>query len=504
MGLRFKLSFAEDYLEISGKRALHLVCWAEEPASERMLYSFDVSLYSTEKKYQHSWQNVQMPAGSTQVSIPFVPPLDWVEDFTENTGNLAHADACGLFQATMTAHYTGYAGSVQFTHDYTGYAAQMPGGVPASLTPVVQRVAMQAADGVVPPDWGVWVQGKSVVRLTAEAAGVRGSRIVSWQFGSGQEQAEPAAELPLTESGRVTIPVTVTDSRLRRATKDVFLEVLPYQPPRLTEISSFRCKPDGTPAENGTAFLPRYRMEASLLDGWNRLQVVCRWKKVTENAYGMARAPVSGQAMEAGLTPETSYDVKYTVSDVFHTIDYFDYISSTVYLLHFLKGGTGIAVGKAAERGNLFDVGLESMFRRDVTAGGNLTVQGQLKLNQTDVSTALQQLSSVQTAAVRCLPSLTEVTENTAVRCGHLAICRMAGLLVNGDQPPYEGENYPVAQLPQGYFSSRHLPVVVASQNGKPCTGYVTAQGQVVVTPAQRSEERRVGKECRSRWSPYH
>ena len=24
------------------------------------------------------------------------------------------------------------------------------------------------------------------------------------------------------------------------------------------------------------------------------------------------------------------------------------------------------------------------------------------------------------------------------------------------------------------------------------------------VCPAQRSEERRVGKECRSRWSPYH
>ena len=24
------------------------------------------------------------------------------------------------------------------------------------------------------------------------------------------------------------------------------------------------------------------------------------------------------------------------------------------------------------------------------------------------------------------------------------------------------------------------------------------------MTPAERSEERRVGKECRSRWSPYH
>ena len=26
----------------------------------------------------------------------------------------------------------------------------------------------------------------------------------------------------------------------------------------------------------------------------------------------------------------------------------------------------------------------------------------------------------------------------------------------------------------------------------------------VITTPAERSEERRVGKECRSRWSPYH
>src|SRR3712207_8492661 len=26
----------------------------------------------------------------------------------------------------------------------------------------------------------------------------------------------------------------------------------------------------------------------------------------------------------------------------------------------------------------------------------------------------------------------------------------------------------------------------------------------VMITPPRRSEERRVGKECRSRWSPYH
>src|SRR6516164_10173133 len=40
------------------------------------------------------------------------------------------------------------------------------------------------------------------------------------------------------------------------------------------------------------------------------------------------------------------------------------------------------------------------------------------------------------------------------------------------------------------------LPVVLHA-------GRVVAEGEVVLV-AERSEERRVGKECRSRWSPYH
>ena len=35
-------------------------------------------------------------------------------------------------------------------------------------------------------------------------------------------------------------------------------------------------------------------------------------------------------------------------------------------------------------------------------------------------------------------------------------------------------------------------------------SAYVTAHSQFRVVKAERSEERRVGKECRSRWSPYH
>src|SRR6476660_7171060 len=35
-------------------------------------------------------------------------------------------------------------------------------------------------------------------------------------------------------------------------------------------------------------------------------------------------------------------------------------------------------------------------------------------------------------------------------------------------------------------------------------TAYATALGEELTHPNMRSEERRVGKECRARWSPYH
>ena len=58
------------------------------------------------------------------------------------------------------------------------------------------------------------------------------------------------------------------------------------------------------------------------------------------------------------------------------------------------------------------------------------------------------------------------------------------------------------------------LPVVIDIESGgfNPATDALLEIAAVLITmepdgtlrPAARSEERRVGKECRSRWSPYH
>ena len=68
-----------------------------------------------------------------------------------------------------------------------------------------------------------------------------------------------------------------------------------------------------------------------------------------------------------------------------------------------------------------------------------------------------------------------------------------------------------VCPTPLLYFALFTLPVgggvmVTASHNPPEYNGFKLSIGKASMHGAdiQRSEERRVGKECRSRWSPYH
>ena len=61
-----------------------------------------------------------------------------------------------------------------------------------------------------------------------------------------------------------------------------------------------------------------------------------------------------------------------------------------------------------------------------------------------------------------------------------------------------------VTKLPEGYRAGcRHIERIHAVAHGNE-DGIITARNGIVGQAITRSEERRVGKECRSRWSPYH
>ena len=67
-----------------------------------------------------------------------------------------------------------------------------------------------------------------------------------------------------------------------------------------------------------------------------------------------------------------------------------------------------------------------------------------------------------------------------------------------------EGDRLLVNRLPTDEGKTFHPDVLFTGGNGKPnLSPRIQVTAKVVGSPF-RSEERRVGKECRSRWSPYH
>src|SRR2546427_8201444 len=78
----------------------------------------------------------------------------------------------------------------------------------------------------------------------------------------------------------------------------------------------------------------------------------------------------------------------------------------------------------------------------------------------------------------------------TGVQTCALPICELAVLLAA------HGARDKDAQVADAVMRSEDDGLVVG--------GNVLVVAVQVGDPAQRSEERRVGKECRSRWSPYH
>ena len=67
------------------------------------------------------------------------------------------------------------------------------------------------------------------------------------------------------------------------------------------------------------------------------------------------------------LNTEFSYDVEYVLRDAFSTITYIDYVSTAIYLMHFLHGGRGVAFGQKATLENTLDCAFKALFRDDVT-----------------------------------------------------------------------------------------------------------------------------------------
>ena len=92
-----------------------------------------------------------------------------------------------------------------------------------------------------------------------------------------------------------------------------------------------------------------------------------------------------------------------------------------------------------------------------------------------------------------------------------LAACTSTGILYPERQPHSSSSSLETIEVTNTLIifydpetGSERLMNAVREYGAKIVYEYRNFNGIAIKLPAERSEERRVGKECRSRWSPYH
>ena len=236
--------------------------------------------------------------------------------------------------------------------------------VPATVKPTIASLGVTRVDGTVPTGWGIYVQSKSKATLTINgAAGSYGSTISSYSIsGGGFSSTESSFTTGfLTTSGTITFTAKVTDSRGRVSdAKTVSISVVAYAAPSFTDYLSQRAISNGTANDDGTYIRSIISYSYSSCGNKNTLTRATYYKKSSASTWTNANKSFSSDTAfvfgGGAISTESSYDVKYTITDAFTTVTIYDTVSTAAVLMDFKAGGKGIAIGKVAEKDNVVEI----------------------------------------------------------------------------------------------------------------------------------------------------
>lgn len=148
---------------------------------------------------------------------------------------------------------------------------------------------------------------------------------------------------------------------------------LSYVKPRLTNLAVARCNSSGTATSDGAY--------AKVSFGWatdvSVSSIEIDYKLATETSWSdpipVSASGTSGtvnQVIGGGnLSTDSQYNIRVTITDSDGSTSQTRLLSSMIYCLDFLKGGKGVAVGKAAEKENFLDVYWQTHFDKPIMTG---------------------------------------------------------------------------------------------------------------------------------------
>ena len=286
-------------------------------------------------------------------------------------------------KGTITIGLNTYNGSTQIGGTQT---VNLNITIPASVAPSVSTIAIsETVSGL--SNFG-YVQTKSKLKIVASASGSYGGSIRSYVYNigsqsySGLENTYTMGE-EVRDSGTVAVTVTATDSRGRTVSKTVSITVLAYSPPQITHFECIRCgDANGSANTNGQYLKVTFGYSVSPLNNKNQANHLLKYSVYDDGKWGGLTSGTeythSGTYISATaiLNTASTYQIGLVVTDSFGTASFYKEIGTAVRLLSYIVKRFAIAIGKIPEIDNIFDVALETIFRKKVTTNSDLQVNG--------------------------------------------------------------------------------------------------------------------------------
>lgn len=292
-------------------------------------------------------------------------------------------------KGTITIGLNTYNGSTQIGGTQT---VNLNITIPASIAPSVSAIAVsEAASGL--SNFG-YVQTKSKLKIVASVSGSYSSSIRSYVYNIGSQSYSGLENTyimtdEVRDSGTVAVTVTVTDSRGRTASKTVSITILAYSPPQITHFECSRCgDANGSANANGQYLKVTFGYSVSPLNNKNKASYLLKYSVYDDSKWGGLTSGTqytySGTYISATaiLNTASTYQVGLVVTDSFGTASFYKEIGTAVRLLSYIVKRFAIAIGKIPEIDNIFDVALETIFRKKVTMNSDLQVNGNINANR--------------------------------------------------------------------------------------------------------------------------
>ena len=300
---------------------------------------------------------------SSATSWSFTPPL-----------KLANAAPYGT-QVSCTFKLTTYNGSTAIGSTSKSVTLTIPTTVKPTCSLTLSDTKGYLAT------YGKYIQGQSVLHVVVNASGVYGSKISSYSTSvNGTTYTSNTFNVNnLITSGTKTINTTVKDSRNRSATASSSIDVLEYNPPKITKFSVHRCNQDGTENNRGTYAKISYAYTITDLSSKNSNACVLKYKQsggstwtsvtITPTSYNMSGSEI------ISADDAHSYDISITVTDAFTSATSTTSVSTGFCLYHIPASGKGIAFGGIAESDG-FSVQIPATFTQSIDARERIYMGG--------------------------------------------------------------------------------------------------------------------------------